>query len=136
MDVVALIAWLVTAAGGVTMLGIWLGRGGARSDATRLPAPVVFGHAALAVAGLILWIIYMAADSNGFAWAAFVILVVVALLGLSLFSRWIPARRASSVLPGGEPPERHFPTAVVAAHGLLGVATLVLVFLAAAGVGD
>ncbi|GIH63097.1 hypothetical protein [Microbispora siamensis] len=32
------------------------------------------------------------------------------------------------------PPERHFPVAVVAGHGLLAVATVVLVLLAALGV--
>jgi hypothetical protein len=34
------------------------------------------------------------------------------------------------------PAEQHFPVPVVAAHGLLAVTTVVLVFLAAVGVGD
>ena len=34
------------------------------------------------------------------------------------------------------PPEQHFPVAIVAGHGVLAVTTVVLVFLAAIGVGD
>jgi hypothetical protein len=47
MAVAALIAWLVTAAGGFWMLGIWISRGGMRrsgADASRFPAPVILGH--------------------------------------------------------------------------------------------
>jgi hypothetical protein len=35
----------------------------------------------------------------------------------------------------GGPAERHFPVAVVAGHGALAVTTIVLVVLAAAGIG-
>ena len=49
------------------------------------------------------------------------------------------AAGGTGVGPGtdvGRPPEQHFPVAVVCLHGLLAVATLVLVLLTALGVGS
>lgn len=135
MDIAALITWLVTALGGFFMLGTWISRGGLRAQPTgsRLPAPAVFGHFALAAVGLVVWIIYLAAGGGALAWIAFILLLPVALLGFVMLARWIPVRRAGA----GEaaPAERHFPVAVVAGHGLFAVATVVLVLLTALGAG-
>ncbi|MGP4049736.1 hypothetical protein [Streptomyces sp. 2A115] len=142
MDIAALVAWVVTALGGFVLLARWIGRGGLRqqqSRTTHFPAPLVFGHFLLAAAGLILWIVYLAADGDALAWTAFGVLVAVALLGFTLFARWIPVYRATAptTTAGDEatPAERHLPLPVVLAHGLLGATTLVLVLLAALGVG-
>jgi hypothetical protein len=142
MDLVALILWLITAVGGFVMLGIWIARGGPRAGTTHLPVPVLFGHFALAATGLVIWIIYLFTDTEALAWTAFVILVPVALLGFTMLARWIPVYRARATVSagagGGEqstPPERYFPTYVVAGHGLFAVATVVLVLLTALGVG-
>ncbi|RFU36952.1 hypothetical protein DZF91_35420 [Actinomadura logoneensis] len=132
MTVAALIIWLLTAFGGVTMLGLWIARGGVRAPAgtppTRLPAPVVFGHGVLAVAGLVLWIIYMATDTTALAWISFVLLLVIAALGFVMVARWLPTRRILPTEPG--PPERAIPVPVVVGHGLLAVVTVVLVLIA------
>ncbi|GHE91247.1 hypothetical protein ACWDSD_09170 [Streptomyces spiralis] len=149
MDVAALITWVITALGGFYMLGTWIQRGGIRQQQTgtsRLPAPVVFGHFALAAIGLVVWIIYIVADKGALAWTSFGLLLPVALLGFVMLARWIPVHRdratagaaAAAAGPGDEggvPAERHFPVPVVLAHGLLAVATLVLVLLTALGVG-
>lgn len=130
MSIAALIAWIVTAGGGFVLLGTWLAKGGTHNS--RLPSTVVFGHFAVAAAGLVLWIIYLVADSAALAWIAFVLLVVVALLGFTMFARWVPAYQARGTTTGdAAPAERHLPVAVVGAHGLLAVATVVLVLLAA-----
>ena len=73
MDVAALIAWLLTAAGGFVLLGTWIAKGGHRPDAAAraVPPALVFGHFLLAAAGLVLWIVYVAADSDGLTWVAF-----------------------------------------------------------------
>jgi hypothetical protein len=42
---------------------------------------------------------------------------------------------AATIIETGGPAERHFPAPVVAGHGLLAVATLLLVILTAVGVG-
>jgi hypothetical protein len=139
MDIAALIAWVVTALGGFVLLGRWIQGGGLRqqqSGASRLPAPVVFGHFLLAAVGLVLWIVYVATDSDALAWVAVCLLVVIALLGFVLFARWIPVRRAASPSGVEVPAEKHLPVPVVGAHGVLAVATLVLVVLNAAGIGS
>ncbi|MEV5169991.1 hypothetical protein AB0L10_02620 [Streptomyces flaveolus] len=149
MDIAALITWVITALGGFYMLGTWIQRGGIRqqqSGTSRLPAPVAFGHFALAAIGLVVWIIYVVADRSALAWTAFGLLLPVALLGFVMLARWIPVHRERATVgaaaaaggPGAEgtvPAERHFPVPVVVAHGLLAVATLVLVLLTALGVG-
>lgn len=144
MDIAALIAWVVTALGGFYLLGTWLQRGGIRqqqSGTSRLPAPVIFGHFALAAIGLVVWILYVVADKDALAWTAFGLLLPVALLGFTMLARWIPVyreRSAATAARGAEgtvPAERHFPLAVVLAHGLFAVVTLVLVLLTALGIG-
>ncbi|MFF4500587.1 hypothetical protein [Streptomyces sp. NPDC001401] len=139
MDIAALVAWIVTALGGSVLLARWISGGGLRQEqtgTTRFPAPVVFGHFLLAAVGLVVWIVYLAADKDALAWTAFGVLVAVALLGFTLLARWIPVYRTAPAGPEATPAERHLPVPVVAAHGLLGATTLVLVLLAAAGVGS
>jgi len=137
MNVAALIAWLVTALGGFYLLGKWLAGGGARQQhggPSRFPAPVIFGHFLLAAAGLIVWIVFLLAHTKALAWTAFVILVPVALLGFTMFSRWIGVHRGHRAAAGAAvPAERHLPVPVVLAHGALAATTLVLVLLAALG---
>jgi hypothetical protein len=136
MAIAALILWLLTAVGGFVLLGTWIARGGARQpNSSHLPAPVVFGHFLLAVAGLIVWIAYLALDDDALAWVAFVLLIPVALLGFAMLLRWLPVYRARADAEAPEPAERHFPVAVVGGHGVLAVATVVLVLLTALGVG-
>ena len=100
MAVAALIAWLVTAAGGFWMLGIWISRGGMRQQSagpSRFPAPVILGHFLLAAAGLVIWISYVAVHAKALAWTAFVVLLPVAALGFVMLLRWLPTWRASRV---------------------------------------
>jgi hypothetical protein len=138
MEIAALVAWILTALGGFFLLGTWIQKGGLRQQGTgrtRFPAPVVFGHMLLAAAGLVVWIVYVAADSGALAWTAVVLLVLVAALGLTMFARWLPVRRSATVVPVDVPAEKHLPLAAVAGHGVVAVVTVVLVVLAAAGVG-
>jgi hypothetical protein len=142
MQWAALIAWVVTAGGGFVLLAIWLSRGGmqqGREPGSRIRPPLILGHFLLAAIGLVIWIIYVASDNDALAWIAFAILAVVALLGWTMFAIWFQRRQRGAVreaVDPGTPAEQHFPVPVVAVHGLLAVTTLVLVFLAAIGVGD
>jgi hypothetical protein len=145
MGIAALIAWLLTAAGGFYMLRVWISRGGhRRPGSSHLPPGVVFGHFGLAAIGLVLWIVHLLTGAVGLAWTALVVLVPVAAMGFGLLVRWIPTyRSARTAVPaaadsggapaGGEPAERHFPVAVVGAHGAFAVLTVVLVLLATLG---
>lgn len=138
----ALITWVITAGGGFVLLSIWLARGGMRQAAeggSRIRPPLILSHFLLAATGLVLWIIYLASDSGTVAWIAFALLLVVALLGFTMLGIWLRQRQGAAgaveTAVAGQPPEQHFPVPIVVAHGLLAATTLVLVLLAAAGVG-
>lgn len=142
MEWAALITWILTAGGGFVLLTIWLSRGGmqqASQNGNRIRPPLIMSHFLLAATGLVLWIVYVVSDSDAFAWIAFVLLLVVALLGFAMFAIWLRRRKgrgavAETVSPD-TPPEQHFPVAIVGLHGVLAATTLVLVLLTAAGVG-
>jgi hypothetical protein len=148
----ALITWVITALGGFGLLAIWLQRGGIRQadqPGRRIRPPLIFGHMTLAATGLVLWIIYLAADKKVFAWIAFALLLVVATLGFAMLALWLQRRQAAPALAGagagvggptamaegGMPAEQHFPVPIVGVHGLIAATTLVLVLLAALDVG-
>ena len=138
----ALVTWVVTAGGGFVLLSIWLARGGMRQQGeggNRIRPPLILSHFLLAAAGLVIWIIYLAADKDALAWIAFAVLVVVALLGWTMFFIWLRRRQGrATAMEGaapGVPAEQHFPVSIVGLHGLLAVATVVLVLLTAIGVG-
>lgn len=141
MGIAALVSWLVTAGGGFALLATWIAKGGARAPRTSaFPPALIFGHFALAAAGLVVWIIYLVADGKGLAWTAFILLIPVALLGFVMLARWLPAyRNRAAATTGGPgttaatPAEKHFPVPVVAAHGVFAVVTVVLVLLATIG---
>ena len=135
----ALILWIVTALGGFYLLVTWLRHGGmqqADRPGRRIRPPLILGHFALAATGLVLWIIYVASDSDALAWIAFVLLLVVALLGFTMLAAWLAQRGGAAAAETADAAERNFPQAVVGLHGALAATTLVLVFLATIGVGD
>jgi hypothetical protein len=163
MRFVALIVWFVTALWGLYMLAVWLIENDATRQgnaASRLPFPVILAHVTFAVTGLVVWVAYLLLDRPALAWTAVGILVAIALLGLSMFARWIPVYRmadeelsvpvgapsggAPGATPGGVagigslrelPAEGSFPLLIVLAHGVFAVSTVVLVVLTALGVG-
>ncbi len=143
MEWAALIAWVATAGGGFVLLAIWLARGGmrqGREPGTRIRPVLILSHFLLAATGLLIWIIYLATDSDALAWIALVILGVVAILGWTMFAIWWQRRqsrgRVAEAVDPGTPAEQHFPVSIVTLHGLLAVTTVVLVFLTAIGVGE
>jgi uncharacterized membrane protein SirB2 len=144
----ALITWVITALGGFGLLAIWLQRGGlkqADQPGRRIRPPLIFTHLLLAATGLVLWIVYLASDKKGFAWAGFGLLLVVASLGFGMLALWLQRRQATPAVAGaggavgvGEgstPAEQHFPVPIVVGHGMIAATTLVLVLLAALDVG-
>ena len=142
MEWAALITWLLTAGGGFALLAIFLQRGGMqqREGGSRIRPPLLLSHFLLAVAGLVLWIIYLIADAEALAWIAFFALLVVAGLGFTMFAIWLRRRQAQApvteTVTPDTPAEQHFPVSIVGLHGVLAATTLVLVFLTAIGVGE
>jgi hypothetical protein len=165
MRFVALIVWFITALWGLYMLAVWLIENDATRQgnaASRLPLPVILSHVTFAVTGLVVWVVYLLVDRPVLAWIAVGILVAIALLGLTMFARWIPVYRMAdeqvsvpvAAMSGGGPAtpgtaqgvpgigslrelpaEGSFPLLIVLAHGVFAVSTVVLVVLTALGVG-
>src|SRR6266581_1597132 len=159
MRFVALIVWFITALWGLYMLAVWLIENDATRQgnaASRLPLPVILAHVTFAVTGLVVWVAYLLLDRRFLAWTAVGILVAIALLGLSMFARWIPVYRMAGdevsvpvgagaggtpgdaqVIPSlrERPAEGSFPLLIVLAHGTFAVSTVILVLLTAIGVG-
>ena len=136
------ITWSATALLGLYMFAVWLIENDLTSRGaipSRLPVPVIFGHLLLAASGLTVWLAFLLLERKTLAWTAVGILVAIALLGATMFARWIPVYRGPDPpqrFPGDVPPirpEGNFPVAVVAGHGMLAISTLILALLTALG---
>ena len=144
MGVAALISWFVTAFVGLYLLAVWLIENDVTERGTvasRLPGPVILTHVLLALTGLVVWVVHLLSGSASWGWAAVGILALIATLGLTMFTRWIPVHAAFVAAESTRgisadfdfPAERAFPLTVVVGHGLLAVTTLILVLLATLG---
>jgi hypothetical protein len=104
----ALASWLVAAASGGYLLAGWISHGGLRRRQRRggyraLPPAVVLSHFGLAVAGLAIWIAYLAADRLYLAWIAVGLLLPVAGLGMATLAIGLPGmgdRSGAGTAPG------------------------------------
>jgi hypothetical protein len=142
LDLAALAAWVLTAAAGVYLLAgwlvIWLAglvrrrlrlrlRGGAADAA----AAFTVSHFGLALAGLGIWIGFVATDLAVLAWIALGMVVLIAGLGMGVLSAALPGPARA----GAASSQARIPVIVVAAHGMLATLTILLVLLAAIGAG-
>jgi hypothetical protein len=110
MRAATLVSWLVTASLGAFMLRTWLARGGLRAERAKaggLPPPLIFGHAAAALTGLLVWVAFVASGARPLAWAAVGLLMVAVGLGLCTVTLWTP-------YPARKPGERREPPAPAA----------------------
>lgn len=131
MNVAALVLWIMTALGGITMASIWLAnRGPAQysEGRSRLSPARVGGHFALAALGLVLWIIYTSGDNAAVGWIALLILPIAAYVGYTMVTRWRSARVSGRATTGTA--EQKIPAAVVTVHGLFAVVTILAVLVA------
>jgi hypothetical protein len=105
MRFATLISWLLTASLGAFMLRTWLARGGLRRERARiggLPPQLIFGHAGLALSGLLVWSGYVATGTKAVAWTAVGLLMATIALGLCTVTLWTP-------YPAPRPGERRAP---------------------------
>jgi manganese efflux pump family protein len=97
VSLLALIAWIITAGGGLYLLSIWLieyDKDFHSVAATRLPPAVLASHVMLAGGGLLVWAGYLILDSDRLAWTAVAALGLAATLGLVMAVRWLGVYRA------------------------------------------
>jgi hypothetical protein len=166
MAATALVVWIMTALSGLLMLGTSLGvtRPAQQPARRATPSFLMFIHPAFALAGAVVWAMFLAFDERPLAWIAFLDLVLVAGLGDVLLVGWLRGRRrrheperpvdrtvgqdeTSSHGGGVQVRERvavptlaavaehRIPPVLVAAHGGLALVTVVLVLLSALGLG-
>jgi hypothetical protein len=127
-------------------------RARARGRTGGMPPLIILGHFGLAVTGLGLWIAFMASDLRVLAWTAAGLLLPTAGLGMATLVTALPEpagpesarpepagpdprRLATRIAATAAPPARvRMPVAVIALHGALATATMLLVLLAAIGV--
>lgn len=142
----ALASWVVTAAAGAYLLAGWLVRG-RRDGAAGRPPVIVVGHAAAALAGLGIWLAFVASHVPALAWTGAGLIIPAAGLGMATLVGALPgpAPSAGPASPGpllaarpaetAAPARVRIPVAVIALHGMLATATILLVLLAAIGAG-
>lgn len=140
LSLAALVAWLVTAGLGVSMMARWITgtrRRGPRSRPGRRPV-LNYAHFGLALTGLLAWISYLITGVTGLAWTACGLVLAVASLGMALvfLATTASADTAADARPGDDPaPVGRPPVLVIAVHITAAVVTILLVTLAAAGSG-
>ena len=136
MSVAATIFWVLTAGVGTFMVTIWRRHGGlsGNSAATHFRPAQVFSHLGLAVAGLVVWVVFLMTSAPGWAWIALAAAVLAAVLGGLLVRRWAADGRlvmSGSDASAGGLAEQHIQRLPVVLHGTFAVVTLLLVLLVA-----
>jgi len=112
LDAATLVSWLATEALGAFMARNWIARGGIRAARQRparpdqMSLPVLAWHAGLNAAGLLCWIVFLAAAAKPAAWLAIVLMAPAIGLGISTVVIWTP-------YPG---PGQHAPASTVLAE--------------------
>jgi hypothetical protein len=106
LNVATLLSWLATEALGVFMVRSWIARGGIRAARQRPPPsegmslPILASHAGLNFAGLLCWVVFVAAAAKPAAWLAIVLMAPAIGLGISTVTIWTPypgpGRRAAA----------------------------------------
>jgi hypothetical protein len=133
MQWAALIAWIITALGGLALAFHWARHGGLRQQ-EGIRTPRLATHLGTAVVGLGLWIAYLASNDTLLAWLAVGVLVVVALIGISMLL--LSLRGQTNTIRTEAPAEGVLPLPLVVLHGALAMTTVTLALLAALEIGS
>jgi hypothetical protein len=143
----ALAAWLLTAIPGAYLLTGWLARVRRRRLIRKpgVPSAVPLGHATLALTGLCIWIAFTATGVAALAWAAVGLTWIIAGLGMATLLSASPEQQVIASTEEAAPPGPagmsaaafpvRAPVIIIAVHGALATLTILLVLLAAVGIG-
>jgi hypothetical protein len=134
VEFAALVTWILAAVVGLYLLMTSLANGGLRGQATkvtRFPATLALSHLLLGAAGLVIWVFFLITTQTMYAWAAFGLLVVVALLGFVMLTRWLVGQGGRHARGA----DHKMPTIAVVVHGGVAITTFVLVLFTALIVG-
>lgn len=126
MGVAGLIVLICVGVTGAVTVGAWMTMDGVQSATTkrgrhrRLPAELVLGHMVFGIAAVTAWVCFVVIGRSYAAWVSIVLMALAAVLGATMFLRWIPSYRprADRLRQAGEStPEQNLPIGVVLAHG-------------------
>ncbi len=134
----ALAAWVATMLAGSWLLAGWLVHGGLRRHGSHsgVPRAVVVGHFTLALAGLGVWIAFVATGAAAVAWVAVAVILSVAGLGMATLAGGLPeAALGAGTAVQDAPALVHKPVVLIVIHGAFAATTILLVVLAAIGAG-
>jgi len=142
----ALAAWLAAAVAGTYLLVGLVKRERLRRLSRRAgTVPLVpLSHAGLAIAGLVIWIAFMVTAVAALAWADVGLTWVIAGLGMATLLGGLdqPASSGTEAAAPGQqagtstaPFPSRAPVIIIALHGVLATLTILLVLLAAVGIG-
>lgn len=107
--VAAVITWVFTASIGAYMLRTWIARGGLRrqrATGVGVPPAVVFGHASVALTGLLTWSVFLATSWAPLAWTGVAFIASAIALGVGTVTLWTPypvVLPAAAAAPGAAP---------------------------------
>ena len=93
MAIAAAIAWVFTASIGVYMLRTWVTHGGLRrqrATGVGVPPAVVFGHASIALTGLLIWLGFIKTGWGPLGWLGVTLITGAIALGISTVTLWTP----------------------------------------------
>jgi hypothetical protein len=94
LAIMAVATWLLAGALGLKLLLIWVRGGGTGPRRSHIRPALIFGHAAFAVAGLLLVIAYLlSGEPDWLAWTATVMILTASLLGAAMYIPWWRRRR-------------------------------------------
>jgi hypothetical protein len=133
VEFAALITWVLAALAGVYLLMCSLANGGLRrqpTKVTRFPATLTLSHLLLGMAGLVVWVVFLITKQTLYAWTAFGSLVIVALLGFVMLTRWLVGQGGRHARAA----EQEVPIGAVVVHGGVAIMTFVLVLFTALAV--
>jgi hypothetical protein len=135
VEFAALVTWILAVIAGLYLLMTSLANGGLRGQATkvtRFPATLTLSHLVLGAVGLVIWVFFLITARTMYAWAAFGLLVVVALLGFVMLTRWLVGRGGRHARGA----DHEVPIIAVVVHGGVAITTFVLVLFTALVVGQ
>jgi len=112
LSLAALAAWVATAAAGGYLMAGWLAHGGLRRPRTTsegMPPVIIRGHFGLGLAGLAVWIAYVATNVKALAWTGVGVILPEVGLGMATLITALPepaptAVRPAAARPGGALP--------------------------------
>jgi hypothetical protein len=93
MAIAAMIAWVLTATIGASLLRTWVTRGGLRrqrATGVGVPPAVVFGHASAALTGLLIWLGFIDTRLDLLAWLGVTVVAGAIALGVCTVTLWTP----------------------------------------------